>query len=171
MALAISLLGLLLAGGATSLDGHAHAVIDAALGSLLLVLGVLALVIKPSKNKQGVSRLGSESELRQVATCGLMGLLAMGLNVSSVVPFLAAVRDVGKAAVSFGIKGVALSVAWIFLLAPMILPLAIYLIAPHTAARILKPISAAATKYGRFLAAAICLVIGAVFVWKGCRGL
>ena len=100
-----------------------------------------------------------------------MGLLAMGLNVSSLVPYLAAVRDVGKAAVSFEVKGVALGVCGTLLLLPMILPLVVFLVAPKAAARILTPISIAATKYGRFLVAAICLILGAVFVCEGVRGL
>ena len=172
VALGITILGLLLAGQTTqSVGRHAHSVIDAVLGSLLLVLGIVALAIKPGKNGKAFSGLDSESETRQLATCGFMGLLAMGLNVSSLVPFLAAVREVGRAAVSFEVKGVALGVAWTLLLLPMILPLLIYLIAPKAAARILTPISIAATKYGRYLVAAICLILGAVFVWEGIRGL
>ena len=118
------------------------------LGSLLLVLGIIALAIKPAENGKAFSGLDSQPETRQLATCGFMGLLAMGLNVSSLVPFLAAVREVGRAAVSFEVKGVALGVAWTLLLLPMILPLLIYPIAPKAAARILTPISIAATKYG-----------------------
>jgi hypothetical protein len=172
VASAVVVLGLLLSGnlGATP-DARVHDKIDVGLGSLLLVLGVAALAIKPSKNGSGISSLDSQSAARQVATCGLMGLLAMGLNVSSLVPFFAAVRDVGRAAVSIEVKGAALTVATALILAPMILPLAIYLIAPNAAGRILRPISTAATKYGRFLVAAICLAVGAYFVWKGWHGL
>jgi hypothetical protein len=172
VAVAITILGLVLADGATHVAGpHAHSIIDAVLGSLLLVLGIVALAIKPGKNGKALSGVDSQSETRQLATCGLMGLLAMGLNVSSLVPFLAAVRDVGKAVVSFEVKGVALGVCWTLLLLPMILPLVIYLVAPKAAARILTPISIVATKYGRYLVAAICLILGAVFVWEGVRGL
>ncbi len=170
VALGVTILGLSLAGSA-ALDAHSHAVIDIVLGSLLAMLGVVALAVKPSKSREAFSTTDSQSELGQVARCGVIGLLAMGLNVSSLVPFLAAVRDVGRAAASFAVKGAALGVTWMLLLAPMILPLVIYLIAPKTAAKVLNPISAAATKYGRFLLAAICLILGVVFVWKGCRGL
>jgi hypothetical protein len=172
VAAALTALGLLLAGGAApSTNSHEHAVIDTTLGSVLVILGVAALAIKPSKNGSPLSRLDSQPERRQIATCGLMGLLAMGLNVSSQVPFLAAVREVGRAAVSFDVKAIALGVAWVLLLLPMILPLVFYLFAPQAAARILTPVSVVATKYGRYLVAAICLVIGAVFVHNGIKGL
>ena len=171
-ALVVAVLGLLLAGNlGSSPDVRVHAKTDIALGSVLLVLGVIALAIKPGKNRQDFSGLDSQFELRQLATCAAVGLLAMGLNVSSLVPYLAAVRDVGRAAVGVELKGVALAVVSGLLLAPMILPLAIYLIAPNAAAKILRPISTAATKYGRFLVAAICLAVGAVFVWRGWKGL
>jgi hypothetical protein len=172
VAFAITILGLLLASGAkASGSPHAHAVIDAVLGSLLVALGIVALAIRPSKDGTALSRLDSRSERRQLGACALMGLVAMGLNVSSLVPFLAAVREVGRAAVSVEVKGTALAVAWTLLLLPMILPLVIYLIAPQAAARILTPISIAATKYGRYLVAAICLILGSVFVWDGVKGL
>ncbi|HEV2971380.1 MAG TPA: GAP family protein [Pirellulales bacterium] len=172
VALAFTLFGLLLASGPSPATGpHAHAVIDAVLGSLLLALSVVALAIKPSKDGRDLSGLDSQSERRQLGTCALMGLLAMGLNVSSLVPFLAAVREVGRAVVSMEVKGIALGVAWLLLLLPMILPLVIYLIAPKAAARILTPVSIAATKYGRYLVAAICLILGSVFIWEGIKGL
>ena len=138
---------------------------------LLVAIGIAALAIKPSRNGSALAGLDSRPERRQLATCLVMGLLAMGLNVSSLVPFLAAVREVGKAMVSDEVKGVALAVAWSLLMLPMILPLVLYVIAPHAAARILTPISKAATKYGRFFVAVICLILGAVFVWKGIKGL
>ncbi len=167
-----TILGLLLASGSVSAAGpHTHAQIDAVLGSLLLVLGVAALAMKPSKDHAAFSGLSAQSEPRQLATFAFTGLLVMGLNVSSLVPFLAAVRTVGKAAVSDEVKILALSIAWLLLLLPMILPLVVYLVAPRAAAKILAPISAVATKYGRFLVAAICLILGAVFVWEGVRGL
>jgi hypothetical protein len=172
VALAVTVLGLLLASRASPTTGpHAHAVIDAVLGSLLLALGVVALAIKPRKDGRSLSGLDSQSERRQLGTCAFVGLLAMGLNVSSLVPFLAAVREVGRAVVSMEVKGVALGVAWMLLLLPMVLPLVIYLIAPNAAARILTPISIVATKYGRYLVAAICLILGSVFIWEGLQGL
>jgi hypothetical protein len=171
VALAVIVLGLLLAGSTRPWpDAVIHERIDAVLGCLLIAIGALALVIKSGNRPAGLGGLNSGSVLRQLATCGGIGLLAMGLNVSSLVPFFAAVRDVGRAAVGFEVKGAALTVATALLLAPMILPLAMYLIAPKAAAGILRPISTAATKYGRFLVAAICLVVGAVFVWRG-RGI
>jgi hypothetical protein len=168
----LTAIGFVLAGATgPSASPHSHAVIDMALGSLLAVLGIAALAIKPSKNGSALSRLDSQPGRRQIATCAAMGLLAMGLNVSSQVPFLAAVREAAKAAVSFEVKGVAIGVAWVLLLLPMILPLVVDLIAPKTAARILTPLSIVATKYGRYLVAAICLILGAVFIHDGFKGL
>jgi hypothetical protein len=146
-------------------------VTDATLGAVLVILGLAALALKSGKDGSLLDRLDSQPERRQIATCGLMGLLAMGLNVSSQVPFLAAVREVGRADVSVEVKAVALGVSWCLLLLPMILPLVMYLIAPQAAARIMTPISVAATKYGRYLVAAICLIIGAVFIYDGVKGL
>jgi hypothetical protein len=172
VAAALTAAGFLLAhGDASSASPHSHAVTDATLGAVLVILGIAALALKSGKDGSLLDRLGSQPERRQIATCGLMGLLAMGLNVSSQVPFLAAVREVGRADVSVEVKAVALGVSWILLLLPMTLPLLIYLIAPQAAARIMTPISVAATKYGRYLVAAICLIIGAVFIYDGVKGL
>jgi len=164
----LTVLGLLLAGGESTSDvPHSHAVIDIVLGAILAVLGIVALAVKPRKDGGALSRLDSKPPRRQIAACGMMGLLAMGLNVSSQVPFIAAVREVGRSAVSVSLKAVALGIACVLLLLPMILPLAMYLVASGAAARILTPVSAAATKYGRYVIAAICLIIGAVFIRDG----
>ncbi len=172
VAAALTAAGLILAGSESASAGkHPHAAIDATLGCVLVILGIAALAMKPSENGSPLARLDAQPERRQIATCGLMGLLAMGLNVSSQVPFLAAVREVGRAAVSFEVKTIALCVAWALLLLPMFLPLVFYLIAPRAAARILTPVSIAATKYGRYLVAAICLILGAVFIHDGVKGL
>jgi hypothetical protein len=172
VAAALTAVGLLLAHtDSTAENKHSHAVTDATLGAVLVILGVAALVMKAGKDGSLLDRLDSQPERRQIATCGLMGLLAMGLNVSSQVPFLAAAREVGRADVSVEVKAAALGVAWLLLLLPMFLPLVMYLIAPQAAARIMTPISVAATKYGRYLVAAICLIIGAVFVYDGVKAL
>src|SRR5260221_9542682 len=67
VALGITILGLLLARQTTqSVGPHAHSVIDAVLGSLLFVLGIVALAIKPGQNGKAFSGLDSESERRQL---------------------------------------------------------------------------------------------------------
>jgi hypothetical protein len=171
VAAVLTAIGLWLAGDAVASGAHGHAVIDTVLGSLLLVLSVAALAIKPSKGDSILSRLDSGPEPRQVATCGLMGLLALGMNVSSQVPFLTAVREVGRSDVSFAVKGIALTVAWILLLLSTIQPLVVSVIAPKAAVRLTTLVSTVVMKYGRFLVAAICLILGAHFMWRGIEAL
>ncbi len=171
-ALAATVVGLLIGGGATAVAGpKTNPVIDLIVGGLLLLVAIAGLVMRPAHSGGFLARLDARPRRRQLAICFAAGLLAIAANPSTVIPLVAAIRLVGKAALSWELTSLALGLVWVLVLLPILLPLVLYVADPRTAARILTPISAAATKYGSYLGAAICAVIGIVLLHDGVKAL
>jgi hypothetical protein len=166
--LVATIVGLLIGGGAAAAGGSKiDPIIDMIVGVLLLLVGIAGLAMRPAQHGGLLATLDSRSLPRQLAACFAAGLLSIDANPSTVVPLIAAVRLVGRSAPGFEITALALGLVWILVLLPILLPLVIYAVAPHAAARTLAPISVAATKYGRYLGVAICVVLGVVFLHDG----
>ena len=170
-ALVATLVGLLIGGHATAVAGpKINPVIDLVVGVLLLLVAIAGLVMRPAHSGGLLARLDARPRRRQLAVCFAAGLLAIAANPSTVIPLVAAIRLVGKAALGWEITTLALGLVWVLVLLPILLPLVLYVADPAAAARILTPISAAATKYGPYLGAAICTVIGIVLLHDGLKG-
>jgi len=100
-----------------------------------------------------------------------MGVLFSASNFSSLIPALAASKDIGVAAVPSFDK----TIAFIFLLAIALswvwAPVTIYLVTPNNFDRLLDPVIHFLRRYGGQLMAAVSFLIGLYLIVRGVTGL
>lgn len=102
----------------------------------------------------------SEKKLKGNQTGNFLKWLAIGFlisvtNFDAVILNFSAAKEIGQAQIYEIQKILLLIMGMIFFIAPILLPLAIYLIMPKLAQKILTPLNNFLTKYGRYITAVI----------------
>ncbi|VVB67547.1 Sap, sulfolipid-1-addressing protein [Candidatus Norongarragalina meridionalis] len=129
------------------------------LGTLFIAVGLYELVHRDAENKQRFA-------VKKLWRLFVIGFLINITNFDAVLLNLAAVRQIASAGLGFLLENAYIVYADMFYLAPSLLPLAVYVIAPERAERTLEPIGIAMRKYGRFIVAAVFLVFGALILLR-----
>jgi threonine/homoserine/homoserine lactone efflux protein len=100
----------------------------------------------------------------------LIGIALLVTDVTSLVLYLPAMKDIARSSVSLGEKLAVLAIPYFAVLAPAIIPAAIASVAPKSADRILDPLNAWVTKNQRVIGMVVCFAFGAYLLWKGYVG-
>jgi threonine/homoserine/homoserine lactone efflux protein len=144
------------------------AIIDLVAAAVIVWLGVRAL--RKRKPAEGDDPAKKHRQLGEAG--GFAAGLALAVSdFSSVVPYLVALKDMAVADAGAAASWTALAVFLVICLAPMVAPVALAYVAPHTAERMLGPLRRTLQKHGGTIIAAMCFVIAAYLAVKGVRGL
>ncbi|MGZ8765511.1 MAG: GAP family protein [Acidimicrobiia bacterium] len=141
--------------------GHRGAAIDIVLGVVLLALAVREIVAEPkTKEPKDRRQLG-------VGASFTLGLVVMAANFSSLVLYLAALKEIVRADVATASELVVTAVFIVIMLLPVELPLLLTVVAPGSSERILTRIGAAVKRHSHTIAVVVLVVFGAYLVVKG----
>lgn len=170
--LAIGAVGVLVVAGAA----RAHRTAPGVSGIVDLTLAALALLmagytIVSARRKRGSPQppkqpQPSASRPRLVLFFGL-GIAGLLTDISSLIPYVAAVKEVGIAGAAVPDKAAAAFLLWFLITLPLLVPLAIVIVAPSSSQRILDPMQAWLKKHGVTIAVAVLLAIAAYLLVRG----
>jgi hypothetical protein len=138
--------------------------IDIILGLILLYASARSLLKKRESKEADVKTIGA-------ATVAVGGAALSASNVSSLIPALAASKDIGVALVPPFDKAIALIVTLVIALCWVWGPLAIFLITPQHFDQYLDPVIRFLRKHGGQLMAAVFLFVGIYLLGRGLVGL
>ena len=143
------------------------AVIDLVAAAVITYLGVRALRKKPAADADDPAK-----RHRKLGPAGgfAAGIALAASDFSSIVPCLVALKDMAIADAGAAASWTALAVFLVICLAPMVVPVALVYLAPHSAERVLGPLRRTLQKHGGTIIAAVCFVIAAYLALKGVRG-
>jgi hypothetical protein len=164
--------GALLLGLGLNLPDESHspasAIIDCCLAGLMFVVGLLAVLNRPRRAMQTITRPRTGIGIRAGFVLGL----GLGItNPSSLIPYAAALKEIGVRHV--GTPGTVLVtlVLLVVLLAPMITPVALAYALPKAAGRVLQPLNRVLTQKGHYIMGGMSLAFSVGLALKGIRGL
>jgi threonine/homoserine/homoserine lactone efflux protein len=149
--------------------GTVSGIIDLVAAVALLGLAVRNL-LKRHKDAVGDRPEKARKQRRLGLVTGVLtGLVLAATDVSSIIPYGIALKDLSIAQLS-GVE-VAIGDAFflIICLAPMILPVVLTYVAPHAAQRVLDPLNRTLKKHGNTITAVVLLVLAAYLAFKGAR--
>ncbi len=142
--------------------------IDITFGVLMAIVGVRALLTTPKPKSRPTEGADAGPRLGRFYA---LGLAMMVSNFSTLVLFVPAMKDVAVASVGFGAKAaivvLVLAIASVLAWAPV----AMDLIAPNAAGRVLSPLNAFMTRHQRAVTVTVCFVFTIVLIAKGARAL
>ncbi len=156
-------------------DGHdaarstASALIDALAGAALLGLAARQLLTGRGAGS-GSKRRAGEAESGDATRAGRffgLGIALMVTNVTTLVLFIPASKDIGRADVGTLVQAVAFALLLAVALAPLLVPETIYLIAPARAERLLQPVGDFARAHQRSIGIGVLVVFGVYLLVKG----
>ena len=130
------------------------------LGVLLIVIGFYALLKKGMKLKRSGDNEGKMSFRASV----ILGLIITGLNIKVATISLSAGHAVAEA--SLKVTGALPLVAVYLGLAsvPALIPTALETLMPGSAAIVMTPFERFLDRYGKWVAAAVCVIMGGIFL-------
>jgi hypothetical protein len=135
-----------------------------------VVLGIILLYVAGRSLTKGVNTpllRSFDPDAMSIAAVVSMGVLFSASNFSSLIPALAASKDIGVAAVPpFG-KMVALVFLLAIALSWVWAPVAVYLVTPNNFDRFLDPVITFLRRHGGQLMAAVLFVIGLYLLVRG----
>ncbi|NYZ78307.1 GAP family protein [Candidatus Micrarchaeota archaeon] len=146
---------------------HPSASVDLLIGILLTIFGIIALIKKTDAEKGGKYADSKTSDAARLGKWFLIGFAANITNLDAETLFVTAVKEVFETNAALLSKIILSSISALFLLSPVLLPMAVYAIAPRAAQRMLRPLGNAMRKWGGFIAAVIFFAFGTYFLWKG----
>lgn len=174
MAIAVVILGFigLYIGKSIPGDRHPSTVafwLDLVLGLILLILGVRAIFKQPKQERQEEkesSQQAQEFGQKHLLKWGLLGFVLNMLNLSSIVFYFAATKEIGQSDVSSLAKLILTLFCGFFFILPIALPVVIYAFWPKMAKKILDPIHFAITNYGKYINIVILFGFGFYLLYK-----
>jgi hypothetical protein len=122
------------------------------LGALLIIFGIISLM----SSKERAQRI-SDPHLIMIF---IISFILNITNLDAVLLNLSAVKLILSANLAFPIEIASVVFVDFFFVAPCVIPLLIYLVAPKRIEKILAPLQAFLKKYGRILVAAIFFIMG-----------
>ena len=138
------------------------AVFDVALGFLLAAFGVKVLIGKEGAGAR--LKAGTRVSAGRLAAIGFMATIT---NFDAALLNITAVRLIAGAPDYLATKLLALGISEFFLLSPILAPLLLYTAYPQKSARILAPVGAWMSRYGKYVVGIIFLGFGAYLIMKG----
>ncbi len=164
VAAALAILGFAAGNGFLSSFGirHLPASLDIGLGVLLVAFAAKTLLEKEEGDGKKIGQSGG-GPMKWFA----IGFLANATNADAVVLNFTAVREIFREGANSIYEISLLALADFFFLAPALVPLLIYMIAPEKTSRYLAPIGAWMKRYGKFVVASIFLIFGMYLLRKG----
>jgi len=142
----------------------ASGIIDLCLAGLLYIVGVAALLNRPRRAMDAITRPRPDIGLRSGLALGA----GLGItNPSSLIPYTSALKDLSVAKI--GVGGVALgdAVFLLILMAPMVAPLVVVYAFPRTSDKALGRLSAFLVRHGHFLMGAMSTGFAVYLTVKG----
>ena len=147
---------------------------SSAIAGIDVLLGIILLYIAGRSLTRGVGTplvRSFDPDVMSVAGAVSMGVLFSASNFSSLIPALAASKDIGVAAVPPFDK----TIAFVFLLAIALswvwAPVVIYLVTPNNFDRLLDQVIRFLRRHGGQLMAAVLFLIGLYLIVRGVTGL
>jgi threonine/homoserine/homoserine lactone efflux protein len=151
--------------------GPVSAIIDLVAAAALLGLGVRNLL----KRHEDAAGDKPEKARRQrklgLATGLATGLLLAATDVSSLIPYGIALKDLSIAQLSGAEVALGDVLFLVICLAPMILPVVLTYAAPTAAERVLEPLNRTLKKHGNTITAVVLMALAAYLAVKGARAL
>jgi len=161
--------GVLLLGLGLSIPDEQHSpisgIIDCCLAALMFGLGIMALLNRPRRAMQTISKPRSGMSLKAGFVLGL----GLGItNPSSLIPYASALKDIGTHHAEAVETALVALLVLLILLAPMVLPVGLAYAAPRTADRVLQPLNRFLTQHGHTIMGALSLGFS---VYLGAKGI
>jgi len=143
---------------------------SAATAGLDFVLGVILLyAASRSLTKKGAIR-SFDPESMSAAAVVSMGIIFSASNFSSLIPALAASKDIGVAAAPPFDKAIAFVFLLVVALSWVWAPVAVYLVTPKNFDRLFDPVIRLLRRHGGQMMAAVFLLIGLYLIFRGAMG-
>jgi hypothetical protein len=146
----------------------AAAAVDLALALVLVALGLRSLTQR--HDPPPAPRSGSEHSARLAASFAI-GLVAMATNVTTVVLFLPAVRDVARSQLSVADSALVLVVVLAVVTVPAWLPVLAVALGGAAGRRLLDRVGAVASSHHAMIAAVVSFGFALYLGWNGLRRL
>ena len=158
---------LLLAIGSAATTGGKPSV---ATVSIDIILGAILLYAAGRSLTQKSASRSLDPDAMSTAAVVSMGVIFSASNLSSLIPALAASKDIGVAAVSPFDKAVAFVFMLVIALSWVWVPVAVYLIAPSHFDQYLDPVIRFLRRHGGQMIAAVFFLIGVYLLARGIIG-
>jgi threonine/homoserine/homoserine lactone efflux protein len=176
--LLVLLMGMLLGNSLSSVgaaDPKTTAAIDMVVGVILLILAFRNFAIKEQEHKGGIFKyLKPGKDSTGIVVFGqffVLGLVSFLTNITTAVFVLAAGKDIALSSAGPGEVTLAIIILTVITLLVVEVPLAIFLIMPHTAHKITKPLNQWISNNGNYVTGLFVLVIGIYITFKGAKAL
>lgn len=144
-------------GGTGKIDGYAD-----------IVLGVILLALIPLSLKRKARATGDAPEEHLKASSAFYrGIIAMLINTSTLVLYIAGVHEISAAKLSAADDVLAFAILTLVTLVTLIVPIAIYFVFPRKSEQILSKLSAWLFKHMKEIGVAVLLVFGVFLLIKG----
>lgn len=164
----------LAAGHRIRADGGHHsttsAVVDLVAAVLLLALATRSLLqarrhpsAVPARHRRG----GHAGPLG----CFVLGIVLMGLNFSTIVLYIPAMKEIAVSGDSDAVRAVVVVLAMLIALLPVLAPLTATALAPRASHRVLDPFGAFVTRHAATIGIVVSLVFAVYLGVKGFRAL
>jgi len=143
--------------------------VDLILGLVFLILGIRAIFKKPKQEKQEEkenSNYAQKFGQKHLLKWGLLGFILNMLNLSSIVFYFAATKEIGSSSVSSADKFILTLFCAFFFILPIALPVIIYAFWPNAAKKILDPLHFAVANYGKYINIIILFGFGFYLIYK-----
>lgn len=138
---------------------------DAGLGVLLFALGVWTLVRpKQTAEKKAPKPTEPKPHLPEYA---LFGVVMIGTDFSSLVLYIAAMKEIAKAHLILGEQVAIVLIPFVAVLLPALVPAIVGSVAPRASERLLAPVAGWVGKYSKPITVVISLVFGVYLMAKG----
>ena len=151
--------------------GLVSAIIDIVAGLALGFLGVRSIT-----KRRREAAAGAAQRKRHPRRLGLAGCLAAGVvlaitDVSSLIPYGVALKDISLSPIDGLEAAVADAIFLIVALSPIVLPVILTYAAPSQAKKVLDPVNRTLTRHGDLITGVVLLLITAYLLFKGVRAI
>lgn len=139
--------------------------VDLVLGLVLLALAARTALRPRDPTTERTARHPADHD--GLASAYALGLVMMATNVTTIVLYIPAMRDIGRADVSTSDQAVALLVMLGFASLPATVPLLLRVVVPGPAQRALTRLDGAMTRHRRAIVLAVEIVFGVYLIVRG----
>lgn len=139
--------------------------IDVVLGIVLLALAARTALRPRDPTTETTAK--RPADRGGVASAYVVGLVMMATNVTTIVLYIPAMRDIGRADVSTTDQGIALVIMLVLASLPATVPLLLRVVAPGPAQRALTRLDGAMTRHRRTIVLVVEIVFGVYLIIRG----
>lgn len=143
-------------------------IVDLILAAIFLYFGIKSLL---HQDKEKHLKAVDANQSTQLAKWFLIGFAISITNFDAVIFNFSAAKEVGQSTINDLEKIILLAVNSLFFIAPILIPLVIYLLMPKLADKILEPVDKFLTKYGRYIIGIIFIGFAIYLIIQGLKGI